>query len=166
LEKLLVNSNLCDGCLDCEKTCEGLHGVSRVTIHDLGDSFYSIHCQHCENAPCVTICPTGAMSIESVDPTKCIACGFCVIACPFGAVSVKYNNAHKCNLCLDRDDGPACIQACSKRAISLIDMDDILKKKQKQHIDKMSNLSTKPKKKGLLGIITSDSRARKPYDEI
>ncbi|MBQ1781914.1 MAG: 4Fe-4S dicluster domain-containing protein [Methanobrevibacter sp.] len=166
MEKLLLNSELCDGCEDCVGACEGLHGVSRMTIHDLEDTHFSIHCQHCEDAPCALICPTGAMSVDQIDVTKCIACGFCALACPFGAVSVKYNNAHKCNLCKDKEEGPACVRACSKRALTLVDMDDLKAKKQKAHIDKLSGLGKKPKSKGLIGILTADTRARKPYDEV
>ena len=117
-------------------------------------------------APCALICPTGAMSVDQIDVTKCIACGFCALACPFGAVSVKYNNAHKCNLCKDKEEGPACVRACSKRALTLVDMDDLKAKKQKAHIDKLSGLGKKPKSKGLIGILTADTRARKPYDEV
>lgn len=162
MEKLLVQSELCDGCLDCEKACEGVHGVSRITIHELEDSYYPIRCQQCEDAPCEVICPTGAMSHTGVDNEKCIACGFCSMVCPFGAITVQYSNSHKCNHCAGREEGPACVQACSKRAISITDCDDLIANKQKAHVEKMAGLGKKPKKKSMLGIITSDTRAKKP----
>ena len=76
MEKLIVDNELCDGCQDCEKACEGVHGVPRITIHELDGSYFPIRCQQCEDAPCEIICPTGAMSNLGVDVTKCIACGF------------------------------------------------------------------------------------------
>ena len=48
-------------------------------------------CLHCDDAPCVTVCPTGASykrsadGIVLVDEDKCIGCGLCAWACPYGA---------------------------------------------------------------------------------
>ena len=48
-------------------------------------------CLHCEDAPCVTVCPTGASykraedGIVLVDEDKCIGCGLCAWSCPYGA---------------------------------------------------------------------------------
>ncbi len=54
--------------------------------------FHSTICMHCENPPCVPVCPTGASHIDEengrvvlVDYDKCINCGYCVEACPYGA---------------------------------------------------------------------------------
>ena len=164
MEKLIVDNELCDGCQDCEKACEGIHGVPRITIHELDGSYFPIRCQQCEDAPCEIICPTGAMSNLGVDVTKCIACGFCAMACPFGAISIQDSNAHKCNHCADREEGPACVRACSKRAIAVHDIANVIKRKQREHIEKMYGLDTPAKKKGLLSVITTDTRARKPLD--
>jgi len=165
LEKLLVQSELCDGCLDCEKACEGVHGVKCITIHDVGESYYPIRCQQCEDAPCETICPTGAMTSEGVDSTKCIACGFCSMVCPFGSITIAYGSSHKCNLCQDREEGPACKQACSKRAIELVDIEDLKDKKQNAHVAKLQGLSKRPKRKGVLSLITSTTKAKTAADK-
>lgn len=165
MEKLLVQTELCDGCKDCEKACEGVHGVSRITIHDLEGSYYPIRCQQCEDAPCEIICPTGAMSNLGVNVEKCIACGFCAISCPFGAIRVENGNAHKCNHCAGREEGPACVQACSKRAIEVSDCNDIIVRKQKAHIEKMAGLGKKPKAKSFINVITSDTRAKKAFED-
>ena len=53
MEKISVNSNLCDGCMNCENMCASVHSASRIKIIEHHSLYYSIVCQHCENAPCV-----------------------------------------------------------------------------------------------------------------
>ncbi|WP_159712092.1 4Fe-4S dicluster domain-containing protein, partial [Geminicoccus flavidas] len=67
-------------------------------------------CLHCENAHCVTVCPTGASfkrasdGIVLVDEDKCIGCGLCAWACPYGARELdgQAGVMKKCTLCVDR----------------------------------------------------------------
>ena len=118
MEKISVNSNLCDGCMNCENMCASVHSASRIKIIEHHSLYYSIVCQHCENAPCIKICPTDAIDDNGVDTEKCIGCGLCVMVCPFGAMTFQASIAEKCDLCADREEGPACIKACTKRAIS------------------------------------------------
>lgn len=165
LEKIFVQPDLCDGCLDCESACCGLYGTSRITISEIDGIYYPIVCQQCEDAPCKTICPTEAIVGKEVEEDKCIACGLCMMVCPFGAISIEDKKAQKCNQCKDKEDEPACIKACSKRAISLIDVDKVKIQKQKEHLSKLSGTSKRPKKAvGLLNIITSSARANKPHE--
>ena len=105
------------------------------------------------------------MSNLGVNAEKCIACGFCAISCPFGAIRVEEGNAHKCNHCAGREEGPACVQSCSKRAIEVSDCNDIIVRKQKAHIEKMAGLSKKPKAKSFINVITSDTRAKKAFED-
>ena len=111
MESIVVNSSLCDGCLNCESMCASVHNASRIKIIEHDSSFYSIVCQHCESAPCIKICPTEAITDEGVDTEKCIGCGLCVMVCPFGAMTFQSKVAEKCDLCADREEGPACIKA-------------------------------------------------------
>ena len=90
-------------------------------------------CLHCENAHCVTVCPTGASykreedGIVLVDEDKCIGCGLCAWACPYGARELDDSEGvmKKCTLCIDRiynetltpaEQEPACVATCPARA--------------------------------------------------
>ncbi len=90
-------------------------------------------CLHCDDAPCVTVCPTGASykraadGIVLVDEDKCIGCGLCAWACPYGAreMDMAAGVMKKCTLCVDRiynenipepDRVPACVRACPANA--------------------------------------------------
>jgi Fe-S-cluster-containing dehydrogenase component len=98
-------------------------------------------CMHCEDADCVTVCPTGASykraedGIVLVDADKCIGCKLCSWACPYGAreYSPTEGVMKKCTLCVDRiyneqipeaQRQPACVQACPTRARSFGDFND------------------------------------------
>ena len=67
-------------------------------------------CLHCDNAPCVTVCPTGASykrtedGIVLVNEDACIGCGLCAWACPYGAREMDTDAGvmKKCTLCVDR----------------------------------------------------------------
>lgn len=166
MEKILVQPDLCNGCLDCENACCGLYGTSRINIREIDGTYYPIICQQCEDAPCKAICPTEAIIGKGIQEDKCIACGLCMMVCPFGAVSVEDSKAQKCNQCENREDGPACIKACSKRAISLIDIDKIKAQKQKEHLSKLSGTSKRQKKSNsVISILTSNSRSSKAFKD-
>jgi Fe-S-cluster-containing hydrogenase component 2 len=90
-----------------------------------------VQCRQCEDAPCVKVCPTGATfrteTYTAVNPNLCIACKLCMMVCPFGAIQTSgvqvgerfKRAAVKCDLCVDRPGGPACVEACPTKAISL-----------------------------------------------
>ena len=98
-------------------------------------------CLHCEEAPCVTVCPTGASikraedGIVLVEEDKCMGCGLCAWACPYGAreMDAAAGVMKKCTLCVDRlDDAslpaeervPACVRACPTQARHFGDLGD------------------------------------------
>lgn len=164
MEKINVNRELCDGCLDCEHSCQSLHSSSRIKILEYDSSFYPIICQQCEDAPCAKICPTEAMSQTDVDHDKCIGCGLCSMVCPFGAITIT-NTAEKCNRCADREEGPACIKACSKRAISLINPEKLKVAKQEKYIAKLAGKTKGKRQNSFVNIITSGARTNKVLKE-
>ena len=166
MDKVSVNSQLCDGCLNCENMCASVHKAARIKIIEHDSAYYSIVCQHCENAPCIKICPTDAITDDGIQEDKCIGCGLCSMICPFGAISLIGSTAEKCDLCKDREEGPACIKACTKRAISIVDPDKIKAKNQQKYIQKLAGVyEPNDKKSGFVSIITSQARARVVLDK-
>ncbi|MHA7887671.1 4Fe-4S dicluster domain-containing protein [Roseicyclus sp.] len=98
-------------------------------------------CLHCEDAPCVTVCPTGASykrvedGIVLVNEADCIGCGLCAWACPYGAreMDAAAGVMKKCTLCIDRiynenlppeDREPACVRTCPAGARHFGDLAD------------------------------------------
>ena len=95
--------------------------------------YYSMSCMYCDNAPCVTACPSGCLrkdpetGLTLYDNTYCIGCHSCAMACPFGAPTFGPDNKmRKCNGCIDRIRAglePACVKGCTFGALKLVDAD-------------------------------------------
>ncbi len=90
-----------------------------------------IQCHHCNDAPCVAACLTGAMSIDEEtgkvvhDLVKCIGCWTCVMVCPFGAIVVSESQKvpAKCDLCPELKI-PACVANCPNEALTFDEVAD------------------------------------------
>lgn len=128
-------------------------------------------CLHCEEAPCVTVCPTGASykraedGIVLVAEDKCIGCGLCAWACPYGAreMDLAAGVMKKCTLCVDRiynetfdeeDRVPACVRTCPANARHFGDLGDPASQVSKMvaergGIDLMPEQGTRPVNKYL-----------------
>ncbi|MDP9806531.1 anaerobic dimethyl sulfoxide reductase subunit B (iron-sulfur subunit) [Trueperella bonasi] len=150
------DQELCTGCKACQIACKDKHdlpiGVNwrRVveyaggaTTTTTGDAFTtsvfayytSIACNHCEDAICMTVCPTTAMSRREdgtiyVDPGKCVGCRYCEWACSYGAPQFNPDDGQmtKCDLCYDyRETGqePACVTSCPSRALDWGPIEDL-----------------------------------------
>jgi len=96
---MAVDLSKCVRCYGCVAACRVEHYLPMgvvwprlVALETGGDeptvSTYSVRCNHCKDAPCVDVCPTGATyqredGIVTVDHDKCVGCRYCVIACPY-----------------------------------------------------------------------------------
>lgn len=110
-----------------------------------------VFCNHCDNPPCVRVCPTQATwkrddGVVAIDEHRCIGCRYCVAACPYGSRSFNWVDprpylasttsgyptrtrgvVEKCNLCEERLAAgrlPACVEACPGRAMLFGDLQD------------------------------------------
>lgn len=161
---LLINvDKLEDGGDACIAACKKEHGwgdephsnqaqdaqwVRKVKVTEKMTGHYfslPVMCQHCETAPCVDVCPTGASmkradGIVQVDKHICIGCRYCMMACPYKARSFVHETlidqrpnsprgkgtVESCNLCAHRVDAgknPACVDAAPE-AILFGDLND------------------------------------------
>jgi Fe-S-cluster-containing dehydrogenase component len=165
---LVIDLNVCVGCHACVTSCkewntQGEAGplsdqnpygrdpsgtfFNRVQTFEVGQfpDTQTVHfpksCLHCEDPPCVPVCPTGAShkraedGIVLVDYDKCIGCKYCAWACPYGAreLDAAEKVMKKCTLCVDRiydaslaerDRKPACVLACPTSARLFGDIHD------------------------------------------
>ncbi len=103
--------------------------MPRLLIEEDGIVSLSLRCQHCEDAPCVYACLTGALtrdpetSVVTVDEERCIGCGTCILVCPVGVIQLdkKEKRMLKCDLC-QGEDIPACVSNCPNEALMYVDV--------------------------------------------
>jgi Fe-S-cluster-containing dehydrogenase component len=166
---LVIDLDTCVGCHACVIACKGWNDVAygaplsdqdpygadpsgtflnRVHSYEVAPEdgppqlvHFPKSCLHCEDAPCVTVCPTGASykraedGIVLVEEDACIGCGLCAWACPYGAreMDMAEGVMKKCTLCVDRiynehlapeDREPACVRTCPAGARHFGDLAD------------------------------------------
>lgn len=96
-------------------------------------------CQHCANAGCVSVCPSGALykdaetGMTAVDESKCIGCRRCAMACPYDVPQFHgpKGTVNKCTSCLDRVENglaPACVTTCQSGALLFGEREELLVK--------------------------------------
>lgn len=107
---------------------------AEITEQTRWTAFIPKLCNHCQNAPCVQVCPVGATfhapgGFVLVDPGHCIGCGYCIQACPYGArfFNRETQMADKCTWCYHRivkGLQPACVTVCPTGARAFGDLND------------------------------------------
>jgi len=152
---ILIDTRKCMDCTVCVDACSRENGLNRgdewrsspeqkaqwirkVELRDRATGHRQslpMLCQHCENPPCVDVCPTGASfrradGIVLVDKHTCIGCRYCMMACPYKARSFIHEDlthqlpyaprgkgtVESYTLCVHRVDAdriPACVEACN-----------------------------------------------------
>jgi len=167
-----------NGCDDCVNACHHIHNVPHFdnpkdeikwiwkepfehAFHDqeheytkenLKHSLALLLCNHCDNPPCVRVCPTQATwrrdsdGLVMMDWHRCIGCRYCMAACPYGSRSFNWRDprpfideiqqdfptrtrgvVEKCTFCEERlakGEMPACVEACKAKAIAFGDLED------------------------------------------
>jgi len=142
----VIDQRRCIGCHACTVACKEENRVSlgvfrtwvkyieRGAFPNTRRYFSVLRCNHCDAAPCVTICPTVALyrrddGIVDFDGRRCIGCKSCMQACPYDALYIDpdTSTAAKCNYCAHRVEvglEPACVIVCPEQAIIAGDLDD------------------------------------------
>jgi len=150
-----VNLSACSGCKACQIACQDKNDlqdgrkwrrvveveggewlkVGEAWTHNIFSYYVSTACYHCENPPCMDVCPANAITkrddgIVLIDEDKCIGCRYCEWACPYGAPQLNDSTGvmTKCDLCHDYVDAgqkPACVSVCPMRALDFGDMDEL-----------------------------------------
>ena len=164
-----------EGCTECSDACHRIHNVPNIPdagrqitwiwtspfdalfpeqpayVEALRGRQIMALCNHCENPPCVAVCPTKATfkrddGIVMMDYHRCIGCRYCMAACPYGARSFNWQDprpfihaidkgyptrtkgvVEKCNFCderLARGLVPACVDACKGTCLAFGDLND------------------------------------------
>ncbi len=166
---LVIDLDTCVGCQACVVNCKEwntggypapLSDIDPYGAHPQGAWLNRVHafevepeagspqvvhfpksCLHCQDAACVTVCPTGASykresdGIVLVDEDRCMGCGLCAWACPYGAREMDpgVGVMKKCTLCVDRiynetipeeERQPACVRTCPTKARHFGDLAD------------------------------------------
>lgn len=166
-EHIQVVPDKCRACRRCEVACIAAHHgmsfkeamkhrdvlVSRVQVVKAEGFKTTVRCHQCQPAPCVRLCPTGALQQEEdgriiMRVQYCVACKMCIAACPYGTISMdtigmpdvdgadaetiaqraRREVAVRCDMCRAwrMDSGKkitACMEACPAHALSMVTSD-------------------------------------------
>jgi carbon-monoxide dehydrogenase iron sulfur subunit len=139
MKRIWIDRKRCLGCKTCELQCAvERNSLSRTLFEAIredplplarvavcgGQSPFPLQCRHCEQAACLSACPSGALQrndeqgLVFIDQTRCRGCWMCVMSCPFGCIipSAAFHVAVKCDACMHMD-APACVAGCPTGAL-------------------------------------------------
>ena len=168
-----INPKRCLACKGCEIACavahssmkkidcsiketslpeKRVHVVQRNAVAGIGGGFLKLsvpmQCRHCEDAPCVNICPVKALTktetqgIVLLDTNLCNGCKLCIPACPFRVINLDRTGRAviKCDMCIERlkqDELPACVSACPTNALKFRPFEEATGEKRKKYLVEM-----------------------------
>jgi len=143
---IAIDTTKCIGCHACRVACQNQNDLpvdeqfNRIVEKERGKfpsfskEFVPLQCNHCENAPCARVCPTGATYVTAegvvmVNPKTCVGCKYCIEACPYKMRTLDHARGIvvKCRLCIEmvREGGtPACVSTCPTQVRIFGDLDD------------------------------------------
>ena len=156
MKRIICEVEKCLGCKACQIACAVEHSTSqdlvqaidevprpgyRVMVEYVEQMPIPLQCRHCDDAPCVRVCPTHCLTKEGdegwvlADRDKCIGCMWCVLVCPFGAARMRKSDkvVLKCDLCVERQSQglePACVAACPTHCLRFKTVEDIARDKR------------------------------------
>ena len=164
---IVIDEQRCLACKTCVLECAMAHSQAgtlvealsaetlpqpRVHVEPLGDFGMPLQCRHCEDAPCIMVCPTEA--IRRFDPDgpvildqqRCIGCKFCMMVCPFGVIDISRDGKAmiKCDLCLklteagQEEPQPACVAACPTGALRFEEVTEYLRRRRRQAVERLA----------------------------
>ncbi len=137
----IYDREACVGCEACVIACsianEGRSAVPWRQVYTFNPFrlpgmpvfFYSLACNHCQEAPCIAACPAGAYTRDPatgavlLNRDECIGCRYCTWACPYDAPQFNETTGtmEKCTFCTERlqqGEEPACVAGCPVDALS------------------------------------------------
>jgi len=147
MKRIVAHEEFCIGCRLCEIHCLVQHSKSkkiikafrsergavtpRLQVEQSGYVSFALQCRHCDEAPCIEACMTGAMHRDPktgavlCDEDRCVGCWMCIMVCPVGAINRggELKIASKCDLCMGAET-PACVANCPNEAIVYEEIDE------------------------------------------
>jgi carbon-monoxide dehydrogenase iron sulfur subunit len=155
MKEIFVRMDRCTGCKTCEWQCRVEHSASKTLLGALlepslprrrlfvetdGEAKVPVLCRHCEDAPCLNACISGAIYRDSrtnavlSNPDKCIGCWTCIMVCPYGVISRNPERgvSIKCDLCPERDT-PACVDSCPTKALVYMEPEEFSRMKRQTY---------------------------------
>jgi molybdopterin-containing oxidoreductase family iron-sulfur binding subunit len=163
---MVIDLTKCDGCGECASACRTANNIATFSDNEKINNYWlriarvkskfpgsqeqaiPLMCMHCDNAPCVHVCPVKASFVRKdgivlIDKHRCIGCRYCMIACPYKARSFvfKHNKGfsnpevpktmhgvvEKCDFCVTRVDSgrmPVCVETCKKGVMNFGNLND------------------------------------------
>ncbi len=171
---IVIDERRCLGCKSCMLQCAMAHTQAaslvealksssrpqpRLHVEALREFGMPLQCRHCEDAPCIVVCPTEAIHRFSPDgpvlleKERCIGCKFCMIVCPFGVIDMSRDGKAvvKCDLCLERTQAgqePACVAACPTGALRFEEVTEYLRQRRREALRRVAGMRIVPGEDG------------------